>query len=667
MMKFYRVIMVFSLLLIAMILNAQDRNIGVNEVYPPAMFKENGGRFINVRKLVESGVHTTNAVGDGVADDSDAIIAAMDWVMNRLRASGQPCGWRESWYIYFPNGTYKVSKPLVYSGDPVPDCVPAQASATREGTAGLKLVGQNRDSVIIKLNDNATGFGTGMKKPVVSFSRFDRGTIFNNAPAGFHFRNITIHTGSGNPGAIGLDFYGANTARLDNVKIVGSGEIGLHVRIGSAHGYYSNLVIDGFKYGIYLDGDAESHPAIEYVSLSNHSGSGILLSGISTSLRKVYSTNSVTGLTLQKKGTRFPHAVIVDSKFENGTSLNTGIRIIDGFLFARNVELLGYGTGIKKLDTTVAVTGTTAEYSSGSFKAFSESRVRTGPVKSMNLGVLDYPLITWEGNFNDWANVDDYGAVGDGVTDDMAAIQLAMNSGKKVVYFPKNKYKISGTVSIPAAVKQVQGAGVWIETGGVKFDVNALSADTLLLRDIELASGSVKHTAKRQLFLESTSSAGNVYTSFLTDSGTKVFANNIHGFARLDGTIKYVKAYVRFVNNEKPDHFQINAGISSTLWIFGFKTEKTFSVMKVRDGAKMEVLGGLLNRYGTDVDPDPVGILNDNSDISVIAATNGPDRYWNPMIKDIQGSVTKTWLMNEFPSRGFGTNIVIPLYVSYGF
>ncbi|NQX39134.1 Pectate lyase superfamily protein [Pedobacter steynii] len=667
MMKFNRMVIVCSLLLISVVLHAQDRNIGVNEVYPPAMFKENGGRFINVKKLVESGIYTENAVGNGFNDDSDAIIAAMDWVMNRLRAAGQPCGWTESWYIYFPNGTYQVSKPLVYSGDPVPDCVPGQVSANREGTAGLKLVGQSREGVVIRLKDNAAGFEAGMKKPVVSFSKFDKGTIFNNAPAGFQFRNISIHTGNGNPGAIGLDFYGANTARLDNVKITGGGEIGLHVRIGSAHGYYSNLIIDGFKYGIYLDGNTESHPAIEYVSLNHLSESGILLSGISTSLRKIYCSDAGSGLILQKKGLCLPHAVIVDSKFENGTALNTGIRINDGFLFARNVELSGYGTGIKMAEAVVAAAGIIEEYSSGSFKAFSASRVRSGNVKSMNLAVEDYPLIPWEGNFSEWANVDDYGAIGDGLTDDMAAIQLALNAGKKVVFLPKNKYRISGTLSIPAAVKQVLGAGARIETGGVKFEVNAVSAETLLLRDIELTSGSVKHSGNRQLFLESTSSAGNVYTSFLTSPGTKVFANNIHGFARLDGTIKYVDAYVRFVNNEKADHFQLNAGTNSKLWIFGFKTEKTFSVMKARDAAKMEVLGGVLNRYSKDVEPDPVGILNDNSDISVIAATSGPDRNWNPMILDIQGSVTKSWLMNEFSFRGWGTNIVIPLYVSYGF
>lgn len=195
---------------------AQDRNIAVNEVYPDAMFIQNGGHYIDVKNLVAAGVYTKDAKGDGVSDDADAIIAAMDWVINKLRAAGQPCGWKESWNIYFPNGTYKVSKTLVYSGAAVPSCSVQNVSPQREGTAGLKLIGQSRENVTIKLTDNAEGFKAGANKPVISFSK----SGFNNAPAGFHFRNITINTGAGNPGAIGLDFYGANNSRLDNVKII---------------------------------------------------------------------------------------------------------------------------------------------------------------------------------------------------------------------------------------------------------------------------------------------------------------------------------------------------------------------------------------------------------------------------------------------------------------
>ena len=44
--------------------------------------------------------------------------------------------------------------------------------------------------------------------------------------------------------------------------------------------------------------------------------------------------------------------------------------------------------------------------------------------------------------FSDVVNVKDFGAVGDGVTDDTAAIQNAINTGKSV-YFPSGIYKIT--------------------------------------------------------------------------------------------------------------------------------------------------------------------------------------------------------------------------------
>lgn len=50
----------------------------------------------------------------------------------------------------------------------------------------------------------------------------------------------------------------------------------------------------------------------------------------------------------------------------------------------------------------------------------------------------------------DVVSVKDFGAVGDGVTDDTAAIQAALNSGAKSVLFPSGTYKVSTTLQ-PAA------------------------------------------------------------------------------------------------------------------------------------------------------------------------------------------------------------------------
>lgn len=50
------------------------------------------------------------------------------------------------------------------------------------------------------------------------------------------------------------------------------------------------------------------------------------------------------------------------------------------------------------------------------------------------------------------ANVLDFGAVGDGVADDMAAIQAAVDSGAASVYAPAGVYAISGKITVPGGV-----------------------------------------------------------------------------------------------------------------------------------------------------------------------------------------------------------------------
>ncbi len=50
------------------------------------------------------------------------------------------------------------------------------------------------------------------------------------------------------------------------------------------------------------------------------------------------------------------------------------------------------------------------------------------------------------------ANVQTYGAKGDGVTDDTAAIQAALNANagtRQLIYFPNGTYLISSTLALP--------------------------------------------------------------------------------------------------------------------------------------------------------------------------------------------------------------------------
>ncbi len=636
-------------------LYAQDRNIQRNEVYPPDMFIENGGRFINVKtSLTYLGIGP-NARADGINDDSDALIRAMDWVIGQLKSFYANKGgvhFDKSYTIYLPDGIYRVTRPLVYSGERVVDYIFPELK-DREGTQKLKIVGQSRENTIIKLDDNIKSFKRGANKPVLSFSKFDKGTVFNNMPATHELRNLTINTGIGNPGAIGVDFYGANLARMDNIKITGRGKIGLHIRIGSAHGYHSNIIIDGFDFGIYLEGNPESHPVFEYISLLNQTSEAIHLSTISTTLRKIYSYNSCPAVRLTKYGNldsiALPHMVIMDSQFSHGGPDKAVFHIEQGFLFARNINVSDYGNSLEQGDS-LQLRGSIDEFISGNKVCFSKKREKNGPVKSLNLPIADYPLINWEEDFSKWANVNNY-----------PSIQDAMHSGKPVIYFPDHFHDM-GTCNIPPSVKIIIGANAMIN--GI-FDINESSQDLLSFHGIGINSGEIRQTAHRDILLESTHASNNLYDSDLKSQGTKIYVNNAHGFARFKGKTPNIRAWVRWNNNEKNDNWQITTDSGCQMVCLGLKIEKTFSVFRALGGSRLEVLGGVMNRFSRDAEPDVTGILNNNSNISISIASNGPDRDWKPLIKDIQGAITKTWMQGDFEMRGWSENFIIPLYASY--
>ncbi|KAG6001336.1 hypothetical protein E4U21_004434 [Claviceps maximensis] len=79
-----------------------------------------------------------------------------------------------------------------------------------------------------------------------------------------------------------------------------------------------------------------------------------------------------------------------------------------------------------------------------------------------------------DASYKVFRNVVDYGAVGDGVTDDTKAINDAMNDGKRcgekcngsttknaIVYFPPGKYRVSTTIEMPFGTQVIGDANNW--------------------------------------------------------------------------------------------------------------------------------------------------------------------------------------------------------------
>ena len=115
------------------------------------------------------------------------------------------------------------------------------------------------------------------------------------------------------------------------------------------------------------------------------------------------------------------------------------------------------------------------------------------------------------------ANVLDFGAVGDGITDDTAAIQAAINSSANSIYIPEGDYVITG-ITIPSATTITgDGGGITAYTSrliyagsGVAVDLSGTSGTPTrksVLRDFKIdctgaATAAVKLTSAREHTLE---------------------------------------------------------------------------------------------------------------------------------------------------------------------
>ena len=72
---------------------------------------------------------------------------------------------------------------------------------------------------------------------------------------------------------------------------------------------------------------------------------------------------------------------------------------------------------------------------------------------------------TVENKLKDTVSVKDFGAVGDGVADDTAAIQAAYNSNAAIIQFPAGTFKVSSTIYINRGVT-INGSGAQDGSGG---------------------------------------------------------------------------------------------------------------------------------------------------------------------------------------------------------
>lgn len=606
------------------------------------------------------------AAGDGYTDDTAALQRAISENVGTNRI------------LYLPNGVYLVSNRLEWR---------RPQDAARPWSAFLGLMGQNRNSTVIRLRENANGYNDANNPRAVIFTASDDFTPRDQAPRpgylesgigneafGNYVENLTVDTGN-NRGAIGIDFLASNTGAIRNVSVRGHGVAGVAL-IRSLQGpeLIKNLSIEGFDYGILIR-DAIYTATLENINVSSQRVAGISNQGqIALSIRNLNSVNQVPAL---QNLDSLSLVDLIDANLTGGAGTKSAIENA-GQMLARNVTSGGYQSAIKNGNSVVAGNYVSEWISKTPFSSFAS------PLKTLNLPVEDAPEFH-DNNFNRWANVVSYGANPEDLwNDDTAQIQAAFDSGKPTVYLPRGVYLISRTLRVPPTVRRIIGGDWGIGFGAFAdannpqplFRIEGATSEPVIVERLSVSrkhtnSNSplhrglivVEHASPRSVVLKDiTTLTDRIFAAYRSTAGAgKLFIEDV---AASQFFFDYPqKVWARQLNPESIDELRIRNN-AADLWILGIKTEGYGSIIETGRGGSTELLGGNLYSTTAPANPLPPAFINNNGRVALSYTTTAyaPWTADFPVhVSETRDYVVKNFLFSDAVWRGDGR--IVPLYV----
>jgi len=495
-------------------------------------------------------------------------------------------------------------------------------------------------------------------------------------------KNLTVDSGKGNLGAIGVRFYANNQGGMHHVHIRsgdGKGVIGLDLGYTGDQGpmIIRNIRVTGFDTGIHTKHGTASVTA-EHITLENQNVVGWMNQDQPISLRDFKSTNAVTAL--ENRGNTLINLLDADLA---GTGAASGIPAIinDTGMLARNIKTKGY---LKAIGGDRAAEGTNiAEWTSHPPMSTFPS-----PPRPLNLTAKETPDIVWD-DPKDWVSVKKFAPTPDVPMHDQAnrskpypdwtpALQQAIDSGATTVYFPMGQYTFNGTVKVRGKVQRIVGLnsnfGNLIGKLELVFEDGAGPIVQLEDFDWMYSNVIIRHVGKRTLVLNSLAGGqargmgvsviaekghGDLFVQDVTLSswnlqGGNVWARQINpqgGYNTLPTVPRgtYAPGYDMILND------------GATLWIWGMKTEGDGTPITTTNGGKTEATGFIY--ANKNYRPEKQWIVNDNSSVSVPYVENViRQRPFDPVF-EVRDGVTRILEKGVAPGRGGGSLVV--LYTGY--
>ena len=574
------------------------------------------------------------AKGDGKTDDTQAIQQALD---------DHPNG---DYIIYLPHGIYRITSRLVWP----------QADKPEDSYSRTILQGQSMGGTILQLDNRCEGFDNPDAPRAMIYTGMGPEPRRRNA-----IRDMTIRTGKGNPGAIGIRFLANEQGTIKNVKVYSNDSAGVYgIDMGYAETMgplmIKNVEVRGFNVGAYIGGKVNG-VTLEHVTLGGQKQYGLEVSNQAVAARGLRFRGSVPAVYSHGKGASLS---LVDATLEyfkeKGAKQATAI-INEGQLFARSVmiskfhtkirsTLKGYGEGI--------VGNEIIEFSTQPVKKLCSS-----PNQSMRIPVAETPDYA-EQKADSWITIaGDYGGKMNSGSDDAKAIQDAIDDGAETIYFPPGgRWTINRDIYLRNRIHRLIGTEGKIDGKGKFIIEDGAFVDLTIERFSTFASG-ITNRSKRTLILK------NMYLkSYESDdfSTGDIFMEDVAVGTIRTNQQRLWGRQVTMMGDTKGPKISNNGG---TIWILGLTAKDGNTVLHNFNKGSAELLG--VNVIASDKAKNNPMFINDNSSISIIGLKETLTRG-NPYSKIVeesrQGSKVYTLKNSELPHNETGGSMMA-LYTGY--